>query len=84
MIQFRCWYCNKRYSVAEGRVGERLACTCENLLRVPKRSGGNSRVKTVLDWLIEITLYGGGGALLAFGLALLILSRWRFFLPRHS
>jgi hypothetical protein len=78
MIAFRCWYCGKRYAVAESRVGERITCTCRHLLRVPKRSGGNSRVKTAVDWLVETVVYGGGGALLGCGLAFLILSQ----LPR--
>lgn len=77
MIQFRCWYCNKRYAMPEHRVGERLTCTCSYLLRVPKRSGGNCRVKTPLDWVIEALLYGGGGAFLGFGLAILALSQMR-------
>jgi hypothetical protein len=75
MIQFRCWYCNRRYAVPEKRTGERLTCSCERLVRVPKRSGGNCRVKTLVDWLIEAVLYGGGGALLGFGLALLLVSQ---------
>jgi hypothetical protein len=78
MIAFRCWYCGKRYAVAESRVGERITCTCRHLLRVPKRSGGNSRVKTAVDWLVEVVVYGGGGALLGCGLAFVILSQ----LPR--
>ncbi|HZY84205.1 MAG TPA: hypothetical protein VFE78_05210 [Gemmataceae bacterium] len=78
MIAFRCWYCNKRYTVAEARVGERITCTCRYALRVPKRNGGNSRVKTPTDWLVEVVVYGGGGALLGCGLAVLILSQ----LPR--
>jgi hypothetical protein len=78
MIAFRCWYCGKRYAVAESRVGERITCTCSYLLRVPKRSGGNSRVKTATDWLVEVVVYGGGGAFLGCGLAFLILSQ----LPR--
>ena len=79
MIVFRCWYCGKRYAVAEARVGERLTCTCRHPLRVPKRNGGNSRVKTATDWLVEVLVYGGGGAFLGGGLAFLLLSqlRWR-------
>src|SRR3954470_20689765 len=75
MIQFRCWFCNKRYAVAEARVGERLTCSCSRLLRVPRRSGGNCRVKTAGDWAAETVVYGGGGALLGFGLAVFLLSR---------
>jgi hypothetical protein len=76
MIEFRCWYCDKHYTVPEGRIGERITCTCKNLLRVPRRSGGNCQVKTPVDWLVETVVYGGGGALLGLGLALVILSRW--------
>jgi hypothetical protein len=49
MINFRCWYCNRRYAVAEQRVGERLTCSCKSLLRVPRKSGGNCRVRTLTD-----------------------------------
>src|SRR5262249_36539514 len=77
MIQFRCWYCNKRYAVADNRIGQQIACTCKNLLCVPKRSGGNCRVKTIVDRLVELVLYGGGGALLGLGLGLLLISRVR-------
>jgi hypothetical protein len=78
MIAFRCWYCGKGYIVPERRVGQRINCTCRHVLRVPKRDGGNSRVKTPLDWLVEAVVYGGGGAFLGCGLAFLILSQ----LPR--
>jgi hypothetical protein len=61
-IHFRCWYCNKRYARAGDGIGERFTCTCK-LLRVPRRSGGNCRVKTPFDWLVETVVYGGGGAL---------------------
>jgi hypothetical protein len=49
-------------------------------VRVPRRDGGNSRVKTAADWLIEALVYGGGGALLGFGLAVLFLSQVRGFM----
>ncbi len=75
MIQFRCWYCGKSYSVPESRIGQRFPCHCKNTLRVPKRSGGNSRVKTLADWAVEAIVYGGGGALLGLGLGLLIVSQ---------
>jgi hypothetical protein len=78
MIQFRCWYCNKRYTHSEKRIGERFTCTCKNLLRVPKYSDGNCRVKTLTDWLVETLVYGGCGALLGLGLAILILSQFRW------
>jgi hypothetical protein len=79
MILFRCWYCGKRYAVAEGRVGERITCSCKHLLKVPKASGGRTKVLRPVDLLIESVVYGGGGALLGLGLALLIVSRVPFF-----
>jgi hypothetical protein len=77
LIKFRCWYCNRRYSMSDERIGNRFTCSCERELRVPKRSGGRCRVKSPVDWLVEAVVYGGGGALLGFGLSMLILSRWR-------
>src|SRR5580704_13978954 len=77
MIQFRCWYCNKRYTIPEQRIGEQFLCTCKQRLRVPRRSGGGCRVKTIVDWGVEAVVYGGGGALLGLGLALLILGQSR-------
>src|SRR5436190_16577221 len=75
MIQFRCWKCHRKYAKAAAAAGERFICTCENILRVPKRSGGNCRVKTMTDRLVEAFVCGGGGALLGFGLAVVIMSR---------
>jgi len=79
MILFRCWYCGKRYAVTEARVGERLTCSCKHLLKVPEASGGRTKVLRPVDWLIEGVVYGGGGALLGFGLGLLIVSRIPLF-----
>jgi hypothetical protein len=79
MITFRCWYCGRRYAVGENRIGERLACGCNHELRVPKRSGGRCQVRRPLDWVVESVVYGGGGALLGFGLALLIVARFPLF-----
>jgi hypothetical protein len=74
-IDFRCWYCNKRYTKPEAQIGTRFRCTCEHTLKVPRRSGGRCRVKTPLDWLVEVVVYGGGCALLGSGLGLMIASR---------
>ncbi len=49
-------------------------------IRVPKRSGGNCRVRTLGDWLIEMVLCGGGGAFLGACLAVVIISRFRFLI----
>ena len=73
MIDFRCWFCHKRYSVAESRIGKELLCTCQRRLRVPRRSGGYCRVKTAADWAVEALVYGTGGLLLGLGLGLLML-----------
>jgi|ERR1043165_707000 hypothetical protein len=75
MIEFRCWWCRRRYNVKANHVGERITCSsCKNLLRVPKRSGGNCRVKSVVDWIVETLVCGGGGALLGFCISLLTLT----------
>jgi hypothetical protein len=75
MIQFRCWYCNRLHGRPEAKAGETFRCACECLLRVPRQSGGKCRVYTFVDWLVEGVVYGGGGALLGFGLALVILAK---------
>jgi hypothetical protein len=72
MIQFRCWYCNKHFSRPEASVGQQFTCACNQRVRVPRASFGNSRAKTLADWAIEALVYGGGGALLGFALALLL------------
>ena len=75
MIDFRCWYCNNRYWVADDSRGERSACSCGRRLKVPRRSGGRSRAWTATDFLVETLVYGGGGARLGFGLGALIATR---------
>ncbi len=77
MIEFRCWYCNKKYVKRNDRIAERFKCTCEHVLRVPRRSGGRCRVKSPVDWLVEAVVYGGGGAVVGFVLALICISRFR-------
>lgn len=75
MIRFKCWYCNKTYHKPEVKIRTRFLCTCKHTLKVPRRDNGNCRTRTALDWLIEIVVYGGGGALLGFLFGLLIVSR---------
>src|SRR5688572_5280312 len=75
MIQFRCWYCNKWYAVDDARARERFRCGCGSRVKVPRRSGGSSRARTLTDWTVEIVVYGGCGAVLGFGLGVLLLSR---------
>jgi hypothetical protein len=72
MIQFRCWYCNKHFSRPEASVGQRFNCACNHLVRVPRVNFGNSRGKTLTDWVIEAVVYGGGGGLLGFGLGVVL------------
>jgi hypothetical protein len=74
-VDFRCWYCGRRYLVAAERIGERRLCGCGHRLRVPRRSGASSQARTAGEWLLELVVYGGGGALLGFGLALLLVSQ---------
>jgi hypothetical protein len=74
MIHFRCWYCGRTFAVAEERKGERRECSCARRLRVPARSGGSSRARTALEWVIEVVVYGGGGGLLGFGLGLVLVA----------
>src|SRR5262245_40877632 len=78
MIQFRCWYCGRRYSVPQEQAGQRRVCGCKQRIRVPRQSGASSRDRRLVDWLIEFAVYGGGGGLLGFLLAVVILSRVRF------
>ena len=75
MIDFRCWYCNKWYVKSDNQRGQRFSCSCKHVLKVPRWSGGRSRVKTPLDWVVEAVVYGGGGGLLGFGFGLLIASQ---------
>ena len=75
MILFRCSSCGKRYSVADGRIGELLTCSCGQHLKVPRVSGGSAKYRTWGDLGIELLVYGTGGGLLGFGLGLLIASQ---------
>jgi hypothetical protein len=80
-IQFRCWYCNRAYSVSPDRIGKQFECGCNHTLRVPKKSGGPCQIKTATDRLVEAVVYGGGCALLGLGLGLLLASQMGFLLP---
>lgn len=77
-ISFRCWYCNRGFLVEAGRVGEVLRCGCGHRVRVPRQSGGRSRYRSATDWLVEGLVYGVGGAMLGFGLAVALAGQ---FLP---
>jgi hypothetical protein len=80
MIEFRCWYCHRRHALAATHVREVKPCSCGRLFRVPTRRGGRSRYRSLNDRLAETVIYGGGGALLGFLLALVCLSDWRISL----
>lgn len=75
MIHFRCWKCHRKYQKPDSKIGTKFLCACQYELRVPNRDGGNCRVRTILDRLIEAVLCGGGCALLGFIASFLILSR---------
>jgi hypothetical protein len=65
MIEFRCWYCNRRRKEPKVRFGERITCGgCGYPLRVPRCTGGNCRIRTLTDLLVENLVYGGFGALM--------------------
>lgn len=75
MIQFRCWFCNRSYIKPDDAIGTRFVCGCGRRARVPKRSNGSSKVRSLQDWLIESVVYGGAGALIGFVLSIAIFSR---------
>ncbi len=75
MIRFRCWKCHRKHAKLDEKIGKTFTCSCESLLRIPKRDDGNCRVKTIADRVVEAVVCGGGGALLGFCLALFIVSR---------
>jgi hypothetical protein len=80
MIAFRCPYCNKHYRISEEKIGAKILCSCKELMRVPRRSGGSAKYRSVGDRLIEFVVYGGGGAVLGFCFGCLCarwLLRWR-------
>jgi hypothetical protein len=81
LIRFRCWKCRRKYSKAAAKIGTTFKCSCDYLIRVPKRNDGNCRVKTFADYVIEAVLCGGAGAMFGFFLSLLIVGRMRFFVP---
>jgi hypothetical protein len=80
MIKFRCPYCRRSYLVSEEKIGEKRQCGCGETLRVPRRSGGSARHRTVGQRLIEIFVYGFGGAFLGFLLGMMPL----YTLGRYS
>jgi DNA-directed RNA polymerase subunit RPC12/RpoP len=74
-IRYRCWYCNRQYDSPNTKSGERIKCSCGHTLKVPRRSYGRTRCLTVGERLIEMFVYGFGGALLFFLGSLFVVSR---------
>jgi hypothetical protein len=65
MIEFRCWYCNRRHEEPKRLIEQRITCGgCGYPLKVPRRSGGNCRIRTLTDVLVENLVYGGFGAII--------------------
>ena len=79
MIQFRCWFCNRGYWKPNEQAGNRFECGCGRRARVPYRSGGSSKSRSLTDWLLETLIYGGACAVFAFGLSFVIVTRLPFF-----
>ncbi|HEY1187963.1 MAG TPA: hypothetical protein VGE74_09910 [Gemmata sp.] len=75
MISFRCWFCNRAFARPGEQAGARFECRCGRRVKVPKRSGGSSKTRSLLDRLLEALIYGGAGAVIGFGLSVAILSR---------
>jgi xanthosine utilization system XapX-like protein len=75
MIQFRCWFCNRAYLKPDDAAGTKFECGCGRRVKVPRRSGGSSKVRSPTDWLVESLVYGGAGALIGFVLSIAIFSR---------
>ena len=79
MIHFRCWYCKRAIVRPEEQAGSRFACSCGRRAKVPRRSGGSSKVRSLTDWFVEALVYGGAGALVGFALSVAIFSRIPLF-----
>ena len=77
MIQFRCWYCNRRFARPEADARKQFLCTCGRPAKVPRRSGGSSKVRSPGDWVAEFLVYGGVGAGAGFVIGWTILYRFR-------
>ena len=75
MIAFRCWFCNRGFYKPADLIGQRFECGCGRRVKVPKRPNGSSKVRSLLDWLVESLVYGGAGALIGFVLSIAIFSR---------
>jgi hypothetical protein len=63
------------YIKSDEQVGTRFECGCGRRVKVPRKSAGSSKVRSLLDWLIESVVYGGAGALVGFVLSVMIFAR---------
>jgi hypothetical protein len=79
VINFRCWFCNRAYTKPDDLARKRFACGCGRRVKVPKRSGGSSKTRSLTDWIVETLIYGGACAVFAFGLSFVIVARLPFF-----
>jgi hypothetical protein len=75
MTEFRCWFCNRAFLKPVEQAGNRFRCGCGTRTKVPKRSGGSSKARSPIDWLLEALIYGGACALIGFGLSIAIFAR---------
>lgn len=75
MIVFRCWFCNRSYARPDGQGGTRFECGCGRRVKVPRRSGGSSKARSLTDWLLEALVYGGACALIGFALSVAVFAR---------
>jgi hypothetical protein len=79
MIQFRCWFCNRAFLKPDEQAGKKFECGCGRRAKVPKRSGGSSKTRSLTDWIVETLIYGGACAVFAFGLSFVTITRVPFF-----
>jgi hypothetical protein len=79
LIRFRCWKCRRKYAKAAAKIGTTFQCSCDYVIRVPKKDDGNCRVKTIADYVIEAVLCGGGGAIFGFFISLVLVGRYLRF-----
>jgi hypothetical protein len=79
MILFHCWFCNRMFLEPPKRAGARFRCSCGRRVKVPKRSGGSSKIVAGADRLIEALVYGALCAAFALGFSFSAVSRSALF-----
>jgi hypothetical protein len=69
-IEFRCPTCRRYFARPRAEAGKRFTCSCREKLRVPRRLGRSPLLcRSLTDRAAMLTVYGGGGAILGFCLA---------------